>query len=223
MRTVHQVDNGSNFIGANRELHEFYQWLADVFIQAQITSVMQQKSIQWKFNPPYAPHRGGLWEAGVKRIKYHLRRVMNDHVLTYEEFNSLLIEIEAILNSRPLIPLTSNPSDLQALTPGHFIIGEALTAPVQIDLTSTPMNRLNRFEFLTQLKQSFWKVWQHDYLQSLQKIPNKWTQDPIELKLNDLVLIQLDNQPTLQWPLGRIVHTTLHDAKVSTALVAMMA
>lgn len=139
--------------------------------------------------------------------------MIDNHILTYEEFNSLIVEIEAILNSRPLLPLSSDPSDFQTLTPGHFLIGESLTAPTEVDLTTTPMNRLDRFEFITQLKQSFWKQWHRGYLQSLQQITNKWYNDPVEIHLNDLVVIQSDNMPPLQWPVGRIIK--MHAAKDS--------
>jgi len=66
---------------------------------------------------------GGLWEAGVKSMKFHLLRVAGNAKLTYQRFNTLLCQIEALLNSRPICPLNNNPDDLQVLTPGHFLIG----------------------------------------------------------------------------------------------------
>jgi len=71
---------------------------------------------------PSAPHFGVKWEAGVKSVKFHLKRIIGDTLLTYEEFTTLLIQIEAILNSRPLTPCTDDPEDLNVLTPGHFIM-----------------------------------------------------------------------------------------------------
>ncbi|GFX72404.1 integrase catalytic domain-containing protein [Trichonephila clavipes] len=70
--------------------------------------------------PPRAPNHGGLWEAGVKAVKYHLRRVMGNLRFTYEEFLTILNQIEGVLNSRPLYPLSCDPGDFDALTPGHF-------------------------------------------------------------------------------------------------------
>ncbi|GFX39978.1 integrase catalytic domain-containing protein [Trichonephila clavipes] len=69
-----------------------------------------------------APHMGGLWEAGIKSTKYHLKRVVGETKLTYEEFETFLTQIEACLNSRPLTPISNDSNDQSTLTPGHFII-----------------------------------------------------------------------------------------------------
>ncbi|XP_063989926.1 uncharacterized protein LOC135169119 [Diachasmimorpha longicaudata] len=77
---------------------------------------------EWSFSPPRAPHFGGKWEAAVKSTKFHLKRVLGSSTFTYEELNSILIQIEACLNSRPITPMMDDAEDLQALTPGHFLI-----------------------------------------------------------------------------------------------------
>lgn len=93
----------------------------------KLIPLLANDGTQWRFIPPGAPHFGGKWEAGVKSVKHHLRRVMESHLLTYEEMTTLLNQIEAVLNSRPLCPLTDDSEDLSALTPGHFLIGESLS------------------------------------------------------------------------------------------------
>ncbi|GFX22888.1 integrase catalytic domain-containing protein [Trichonephila clavipes] len=87
-------------------------------------------NIEWHFSPPVSPHFGGLWEAGVKSIKYHLKRVIGNTNLTFEEFSTLLTQVEAILNSRPLVSLDcdNDPDSLNILTPSHFLIGEVITS-----------------------------------------------------------------------------------------------
>ncbi|XP_071631880.1 uncharacterized protein [Temnothorax longispinosus] len=122
-------DNGTNFVGAARELRKIYAFLEKEKDEIQ-TSLAQQK-ITWSFIPPRAPHFGGLWEAAVKIAKRHLNSVTQGRVLTFEEYATLLAEIEAILNSRPLTPLSSDPTDLSVLTPAHFLIGDSLVLPVQ--------------------------------------------------------------------------------------------
>lgn len=90
--------------------------------QDKVIDFTATNSIQWHFIPPYAPHMGGLWEAGIKSAKIHLQRVLGHVLLTFEEFYTLIAEIEACLNSHPITPMSSDPSDLSALTPGHFLI-----------------------------------------------------------------------------------------------------
>ena len=105
--------------------------------------------------PPHAPHFGGLWESGVKSVKYHLKRVIGDQRLTFEELSTLVSQIEACLNSRPLTPISSDPTDLNPLTPGHFLIGGALRAVPGHDLRDININRLGRYQLLQQMFQHF--------------------------------------------------------------------
>ncbi|XP_071653083.1 uncharacterized protein [Temnothorax longispinosus] len=117
-------DNGTTFVGAERELSRAYRAaLNDPNFQNSTAS----DGTTWHFLPPSAPHFGGLWEAGVRSVKHHIRRVLQNHTLTYEEFTTLLCRIEACLNSRPLAALKDTLDDYDALTPGHFLIGSAIT------------------------------------------------------------------------------------------------
>ncbi|KMQ88133.1 hypothetical protein RF55_12431 [Lasius niger] len=128
---------------------------------------MANNRTQWPFNPPAASHFGGLWEAVVKSAKHHLRRVIGNATLTFEEMTTLLTQIEACLNSRPLSPLTDDPEDLTALTPGHLLIGTALTAVPEPFLQDVSANRLSRWQLLQQMQDQFWSCWKLEYLQSL--------------------------------------------------------
>ncbi|KMQ88302.1 hypothetical protein RF55_12237 [Lasius niger] len=117
-------DNGTNFCGAARELRSMFK-AASAFY-SECATELANSGTEWSFILPGAPHFGGLWEAGVKSVKYHLRRILGEHKLTYEEMATLLSQIEACLNSRPLNALSNDPSDLAALAPGHLLIGESL-------------------------------------------------------------------------------------------------
>jgi len=86
---------------------------------------------------------GGLWEAGVKSCKFHLKRVIGQGLLTFEELATVLIQIEACLNSRPICQMSTTPMDLQPLTPGHFLIGDLITGVPDVDLNDVPVNRLD--------------------------------------------------------------------------------
>nr|CAI5837862.1 unnamed protein product [Callosobruchus analis] len=136
-------DNGTNFVGAKRELTRFLNCNT-----SQFQRFCADDGIMWYFIPPQSPHFGGLWEAGVKKFKHHLKRVLGDASLTFEEFTTLIIQIEAILNSRPLCPLSSDPNDLTPLSPAHFLIGRSLVATPDEELTDVKMSRLTRYQLV---------------------------------------------------------------------------
>ena len=128
-----------------------------------------RRSIEFHFIPPRAPHFGGLWEAAVKSTKQLLYKATGSASLTYEELATLLAEIEAILNSRPIAPMSNDANDLAALTPGHFIIGEPLTSLVDSQSTHTNVNLLTRWKLVTHVKLEFWKRWSRKYISTLQQ------------------------------------------------------
>jgi len=103
-----------------------------------------------------APHFGGKWEAGVKSVKYHLKRIIGTHLLTYEEMTTFLTQVEAVLNSRPLCPLSDDPDDLQASTPAHFLIGGPLATIPEPSLERVKISHLSRWQLTRQMLESFW-------------------------------------------------------------------
>ncbi|XP_061394644.1 uncharacterized protein LOC133330196, partial [Musca vetustissima] len=120
-----------------------------------------------------APHFGGLWEAAVKSAKGHLTKALSNTRLTYEELSTAMVEIEAILNSRPISPLSCDPSDSEALTPGHFLIGAPMRSLPERDVLTKEVNNLEYWARICAIKQSFWNKWSHDYINELQT-RNKW-------------------------------------------------
>jgi hypothetical protein len=124
--------------------------------------------------------------------------------------HTVLTQIEACLNSRPLTPISNDPNDLIALSPSHFLIGDLLTAPVEHDVTPLPINRLSRWQYVEQLRQHFWKRWSVDYLTQLQP-RRKWNQRLPNIEVGELAVIKEDNSPPLQWRLARVVR--LHPGK----------
>jgi len=200
-------DNATNFVGANRRLQEVKKLFLSKEHQNKVNDEIAKHGIQWHFIPPRSPHFGGLWEAAVKSLKTHLYKFLGNASLTFEELNTVLVRIEAILNSRPLTPLSTDPSDMSVLTPGHFLIGDSLRALPDRDETATPLNNLSRWRRVTQLSQHIWSRWSRDYLGQLQA-RNKWSssQGP-SIQIGTVVLIRDDNLPPLQWSIGRVIDT----------------
>ncbi|XP_055714272.1 uncharacterized protein LOC129808521 [Phlebotomus papatasi] len=156
--------------------------------------------------PPRSPHCGGLWEAAIKSFKYHFRRVVASEKLSFEDLCTITAQIEGTLNSRPITEISNDPSDPQALTPGHFLVGRPLIdlpSPCHLHLAS---GRLDSWQHCQKIVESFAKMWKRDYLTALQK-RNKWFAESPNLKIGDIVTIYEDNAPPLSWPLGRIIET----------------
>ncbi|CAG7818411.1 unnamed protein product, partial [Allacma fusca] len=202
----HQMysDNGGNFVAANKELAEMYALVRSKDHNDKMYNKLAEDEINWNFNPPAAPHMGGLWEATVKSCKYHLKRVLGPTPLTYEEFATFLAQVEACLNSRPLWKSSEDPNDVAALSPGHFLIGAPLTAIAEPDLTELKCNALDRWQHVQQMTQHFWSRWSSEYLHHLQK-RTKWDRIHNNVKEGDVVVIIEDNTPPQKWKLGKIL------------------
>ncbi|GBM38341.1 hypothetical protein AVEN_107221-1 [Araneus ventricosus] len=194
-------DNGKTFVGANLEIKGLLKLVKE--LDEKLSGFLSAEGIKWKFIPPRAPSFGGLWEAAVKSAKYHLKRIVGRSNLTYEEFLTVCIQIEGILNSRPLCPLSSSADDLNALTPAHFLIGRSMNSIIETNLTDLSESVLKRWQRVTRLVQLIWNMWHRGYLSELQQ-RNKWQFQKKNIKVGDLVVLIEDNMPTFKWPLGRV-------------------
>lgn len=215
-------DNGSNFKGAKNELDELYSLFQTVEFNNKTNKCLAEKGTVWKFIPPASPHFGGIWESAVKSFKHHLRRVVGNELFTFEQFNTFVTEIEAILNSRPLTPISSGPNDFLVLTPAHFLIGETLTSIPQRDFRTAPTNRLSPWQHLQKAKQHFWERWRKEYLNEL-NIRHRWAEGAHTIEKGSVVVVENDNLPPLRWILGRVIETypgsdeIIRNVKIKTA------
>ncbi|XP_055622236.1 uncharacterized protein LOC129765826 [Toxorhynchites rutilus septentrionalis] len=201
VRELH-CDNGTAFVGADREL----RLLRKEFLRQLDAEEWTTYCLESRFIPARSPHFGGIWEAGIKSFKFHFRRIMGNRSFSVDQFLTVAAQIESILNSRPLSPLSESPTDYSALTPGHFLIGEPLFSIPEPDLTDQNPNRLNRFKEMTRSVQDLWRCWKRDYISQLHQ-RTKWRDSFPNVRIGQLVLLKKDNCPPLQWPLGRIVET----------------
>lgn len=194
-------DNGTNFVAAAKHLKDVCNFFNENDVT--ITNGCASRSIEWKNIPATAASMGGLWEAGIKSAKHHLLRAVGDKALTFEELTTVFCKIEAVMNSRPLCPLSNNPDEFETLSPGHFLIGQSLVAVPEYSLEEVAMNRLSRWQCMQKISQTFWKKWSDDYLHTLQQRA-KWFTSPPNIKIDDLVLIKSDLTRPLNWVRARV-------------------
>ncbi|XP_071629537.1 uncharacterized protein [Temnothorax longispinosus] len=193
-------DNGTNFQGSDRELQRhFLALMQDPLLNDTLTN----DGVKWHFIPPAAPHFGGIWEASVKSLKQHMRRVIGSRTLSRAEFVTLLCKIEACLNSRPITALSDDPTDLSALTPGHFLIGRPLVSVPEESVLELDTSRLSRWQHIRLMQEQIWRSWSADYLHSLQQ-RHKWSESSPDLKIDELVLLKNNLLPLSKWELTRI-------------------
>lgn len=193
-------DNGTNFVGANRELME----AIDSWSGSEVEQHACKSGITWHFNVPINPHAGGLWERAVRSVKHHLNRIGGADSFTYEELATLLARISMCLNSRPLAPMSDDPNDLVALTPGHFIVGGPMLQPIAPDYTAIKENRLSSWQRIHRIQQSFWERWREECIVE-QQSRNKWLSAKRNFQKGDFVLLKNSATPPANWLMGRII------------------
>ncbi|XP_044574182.1 uncharacterized protein LOC123258378, partial [Drosophila ananassae] len=197
-------DNGRNFVGARRALDEMQQLLASSQHKDRVSQTLADEGIKWVFIPPYAPHWGGKWESSVRSVKLHLRRVIGNTILTFEQMHTLLAQISAVVNSRPLY--YTPDTDVTYLSPAHLLIGRSFTTIPEGDMSHIQENRLDYWQGVQALYQGFWKRWHQEYLTTLQHRP-KWGTPQPNVELGSVVLIKDSNTPPAAWPLARVIST----------------
>ena len=211
-------DNGTNLVAGGRELRTcIREWN-----QAQIVNELSQKQIEWQFNPPTASHMGGVWERLVASVKRALRVVLGTQCLAEDVLHTVLVEVEFMLNSRPLTYVSSDVNDAEPLTPNHFIMGypEAALSPGKFTASDT-WGR-GRWRQSQALANHLWQRWMKEYLPLLIG-RKKWLQQKRDLQVGDIVLLVEDGSPRGYWPLARVTEVmpsadgTVRAVQVKTA------
>lgn len=197
---VMHSDNGTNFKGADRYLRDLYNFLNNEY-RLKLEHELAESRIRFSFICPNSPHKGGAWESMIKVLKTHLYRVIGTQLLSYEELITVLAQVECVLNSRPLTVLSSDPAELSALTPSHFLHTAPLFSLPAPTVASDNLNLLHRHSLLDKLVQSFWQRWRLEYLHGLQA-RQKWHDHSVPIATGTVVILMNDNDPPLAWPLA---------------------
>ena len=192
-------DCGSNFKGASKELKAALMELD----QTKIGSNAAEQEIEWKFNPPDAPHMGGAWERLIRSIKRPLYAMLNNQTVTDFQLLTIFTEVESIVNSRPLTPTSDDVNDYSALTPNHFLLGRSNKNLPISDNFETNITSRKRWRQVQSLTNHFWTRWQKEYLPTLTIRP-KWNKEQRNMQVGDLVQIIDNNIPRGMWNLARV-------------------
>ena len=190
-------DNARTFHAVNKELAEL--WLA--VSAAKTQQYLSQQGIRWKFIAPRAAWWGGWWERMVGSTKRCLRKVLGHSSMDEEGLQTVLVNIEAALNSRPI---TQN--DDEALTPAHFLVGGRLTTLPTGPEPQKTTDLIKEFRRRQKAADDFWKRWSREYLMLLQSFHE--TRQPRgkspNFRVGDVVLLKDDIHPRHMWKKARI-------------------
>ncbi len=141
-------------------------------------------------------------------MKLHIRRVIGDTKLNFEELSTVLAQIEACLNSRPLFSLPSNDDSIEALTHSHFLIGRSLESLPDRSFTYRNVSLLNRWELCQNIIQHFWKRLSTEYLSNLRRF-TKWHYPSRNVRVDDIVLLKEDSLVPTKWPMARVIEVNM--------------
>lgn len=198
-----RCDRGTNFVGAKTELKDASSELNEEKVKKFVT----ESGCEWELNPPHASHFGGVWERQINTIRRVLDAMFAElgrTQLTHELLITLMAEVVAIVNARPITALPSDPDDPRPLSPAMLLTMKTRPAgPSPGQFTQPDLYVRRRWRRVQYLADQFWTRWRREYLQSLQRRP-KWTTTRRNLRVGDIVLLRDDAQRRNNWPLGRV-------------------
>ena len=197
--------------------------------QHEVFQYLNKNKIQWIFNVERAPWWGGLFERMVKSTKRCLRKVIGRSKLHYDELLTILVDIEGVINSRPLTYLAADDLD-EPITPSHFLCGRRiLTLPDSLyeedsdEFSLSQPSQLNRrLKYLNLTLNKFWQRWRTEYLLELRDSHryHGGRENVNPPSIEDMVVIEEDDKPRGLWKLGRIIELiTSKDGHIRAAVL----
>ena len=196
-------DNGTNFVGAEREFVDYVAaWNTE-----GIEEHLIQRGIRWKFNPPAAPHFGGVWERLVRSCKKAMYAVLGNRSVTEDVLSTTMCMVGQTLNARPLTPVSSNVMDLEALTPNHFLLGNRNVCLPYLPCPEEIVDHRKLFQQIQAYENLIWDRFRKQYLPTLNN-RQKWRSTSNEtLKEGDLVYLIEYSDKRGYYKLGRVTET----------------
>jgi hypothetical protein len=198
-------DNGTNFVGANRELQDELSKIKYVLAEHAVNM-----EITWHFNPPASPHFGGVYERLIQSVKKCLMILLNTRFPQEDTLRSALIETEFIVNSRPLTHVPVDSYEDEPLTPNHFLIGYSGAATSLITYDDTNYNSRQQWKNATLLSNLFWKRWVKEYLPEITR-RSKWYRNVKPVQVGDVGVLVDENAPRNTWK--KVLITEVHPGK----------
>ncbi|XP_065091275.1 uncharacterized protein LOC135712245 [Ochlerotatus camptorhynchus] len=194
-------DQGTNFQGSSNDLkREIAQ------INISLANTFTNRNTSWRFNPPSAPHMGGSWERLVRSVKVGLGTLSTSRNPDEESFCTILVEVEAMVNSRSLTYVPVSAEHEEALTPNHFLMlsssGVVQPAKQPVDVATTL--RTN-WGYVQACLDRFWTRWIREYLPTLSR-RTKWFIEVKPVQAGDLVIV-MDEAIRNSWIRGRVLKT----------------
>ncbi|XP_054915813.1 uncharacterized protein LOC129379188 [Poeciliopsis prolifica] len=194
-------DRGTNFIGASKVLG-----IPSNIDETSVQGFLSDHDCTWTFNSPHSSHMGGVWERMIgvtRRILDSMFLQMGTSKLTHEVLVTFMAEVAAIVNNRPLIPVSYDPMDPFILTPATLLTQKVEPCPAPVrDLEDKDLSR-QQWRRVQSLSDTFWDRWRKQYLSTLQP-RKKWTSEHRSLKPGDVVLLRDNAVKRNVWPMGII-------------------
>ncbi|CAM1316337.1 Uncharacterised protein r2_g2573 [Pycnogonum litorale] len=204
-----RCDCGSNFIGARNELTEQLNNMDKDLIAHELLKD-KVDFVEFKLNVPHASHMVGIWERNIRTVRSILSTLLYNHgkQLDDESLRTFMVEVEAIMNSRPITSINTNPTDApEPLTPNHLLTMKSnVTLPPPGVFQMSDMYLRKRWRRVQYLTSEFWNQWRKYHLQTLQE-RQKWSKSHRNIQINDVVILKDENVARNEWKLARVVET----------------
>ena len=195
-------DNGKNLTSANKALNKQLRALN----QDKMMAKLSLEGIKWRFIPPSDPEAGGAWERAIRTVKDTLKMVLKEQTPRFEVLQTVMTEVEKIINSTPLFHVPVDAADDDVLTPFHFLIGRATPAyPVGAQVQGSECLR-RRWKHAQVLADHFWRRWAREYLPTLAN-RSKWIQSSRNVAEGDVVIVADPQHPRGLWVRGVVTDT----------------